>query len=57
VGIGNTAPDGKFQVTGAAVGKALAILNETGDQNIFVASPPALPSSPLLEPETCCTAH
>ncbi|MBI5151099.1 MAG: LamG domain-containing protein, partial [Candidatus Pacebacteria bacterium] len=38
VGVGNTAPDGKFQVTGAAVGKALAILNETGDQNILVAS-------------------
>ncbi|HKY74324.1 MAG TPA: site-specific integrase, partial [Patescibacteria group bacterium] len=38
VGIDNTAPDALFQVTGAAVGKALAILNETGDQNIFTAS-------------------
>src|SRR6185295_10196347 len=30
--------DGKLTVTGAEVGKALVILNETGDQNILTAS-------------------
>ncbi|GIK83396.1 MAG: hypothetical protein BroJett025_00180 [Patescibacteria group bacterium] len=37
-GVGTTAPIGKLNVEGAAIGKALAILNETGDQAIFVAS-------------------
>jgi hypothetical protein len=38
IGIGTAAPDGKLHVTGAAVGKALAIFNETGDQDILVGS-------------------
>ncbi|MBI2008124.1 hypothetical protein HYS82_00515, partial [Candidatus Amesbacteria bacterium] len=38
VGIGTTSPVGKLEVSGAVVGKALAIFNETGDQNILVAS-------------------
>lgn len=38
VGIGSTSPIGKLNIDGAAVGKALAILNETGNQNIFTAS-------------------
>ena len=38
VGIGTTTPDAMLQLTGAAIGKALAILNETGDQRILVAS-------------------
>lgn len=38
VGIGTTAPVGKLDIDGAAVGKALVILNETGDQAIFTAS-------------------
>lgn len=38
VGIGSTSPNGLLQVSGAATGKALTILNETGDQAIFVAS-------------------
>lgn len=37
-GIGGSTPVGFFNVEGAATGKALAILNETGDQDIFVAS-------------------
>lgn len=38
LGIGSTAPIGLLNVSGAAVGKALTILNETGNQNILVAS-------------------
>lgn len=38
VGIGTTAPIGKLNISGAATGKALTIINETGDQAIFVAS-------------------
>jgi hypothetical protein len=38
IGIGTAAPDGKLHVTGANIGKALVIFNETGDQNVFVAS-------------------
>ncbi len=38
VGIGSTSPIGLLNVSGAATGKALTILNETGDQNIFTAS-------------------
>ena len=38
IGIGTTAPLGKLNLEGAAVGKALAILNETGDQALFTAS-------------------
>ena len=38
VGIGNTSPVGKLDVSGFVAGKALAIFNETGDQNILVAS-------------------
>ncbi|MCB9813502.1 MAG: phage integrase N-terminal SAM-like domain-containing protein [Pseudomonadales bacterium] len=38
VGIGTTTPIGLLNVSGKATGKALTILNETGDQNIFVAS-------------------
>jgi hypothetical protein len=38
VGIGVTAPTGKFEVAGANIGKALAIFNETGDQPLFTAS-------------------
>ncbi len=37
-GIGGSTPVGLFNVEGAATGKALAILNETGDQDIFAAS-------------------
>ncbi len=36
--IGTQTAVGKFTVNGAETGKALAILNETGDQNIFTAS-------------------
>jgi hypothetical protein len=37
--LGSAAPDtGKLNVTGAFIGKALAIFNETGDQDIFTAS-------------------
>src|SRR6185437_9425034 len=38
VGIGNTSPVGKFDLNGAVTGKALAIFNETGDQNILTGS-------------------
>jgi len=38
VGIGNILPVGKLDISGAVVGKALVILNETGDQAIFTAS-------------------
>ncbi len=38
IGVGTTTPLGKLNLEGAAVGKALAILNETGDQAIFTAS-------------------
>ncbi|PIR63589.1 MAG: hypothetical protein COU64_03990, partial [Candidatus Pacebacteria bacterium CG10_big_fil_rev_8_21_14_0_10_40_26] len=38
VGIGTTSPVGLLNVEGAAIGKALSILNETGNQAIFVAS-------------------
>ncbi len=38
VGIGTSSPVGILHVTGAATGKSLAIFNETGDQNILVAS-------------------
>jgi hypothetical protein len=38
VGIGNTSPVGKLDLTGAIIGKALAIFNETGDQALFTAS-------------------
>lgn len=38
LGIGTASPLAKFHLTGAATGKALAILNETGDQNILTAS-------------------
>lgn len=37
-GIGTTSPIGKLSVNSAAVGKALTILNETGDQAILTAS-------------------
>ncbi|PIR63573.1 MAG: hypothetical protein CO156_02890 [Candidatus Pacebacteria bacterium CG_4_9_14_3_um_filter_40_12] len=38
IGIGTTTPIGKLNVEGASTGKALAILNETGNQSIFTAS-------------------
>ncbi len=38
VGIGNSAPVGKLDVNGEVAGKALTILNQTGDQAIFTAS-------------------
>lgn len=38
LGIGTDSPTGVLTVTGAAIGKALAIFNETGDQNILTAS-------------------
>lgn len=38
VGIGTSSPVGKVDVQGASIGKALAIFNETGNQNIFTAS-------------------
>jgi len=38
IGIGTTAPIGKLNVDGAVTGKALVILNETGDQAILTAS-------------------
>ncbi len=38
IGIGSASPIGKLNVSGAATGKALTILNETGDQNILVGS-------------------
>lgn len=38
VGIGTTVSTGKLNVEGAATGKALVVLNETGGQDIFVAS-------------------
>jgi hypothetical protein len=38
VGIGTTAPIGKLHVDGAATGRALATLNETGDQAVLTAS-------------------
>ena len=38
LGIGTATPVGKLHVTGAVTGKALTILNETGDQNILTAS-------------------
>ncbi len=37
-GFGTSAPIAKFTVEGATIGKALAIFNETGDQDILVAS-------------------
>jgi site-specific recombinase XerD len=37
-GFGTNTPVAKLQLTGAATGKALAIFNETGDQDIFTAS-------------------
>jgi fibronectin-binding autotransporter adhesin len=38
VGIGSSSPIGLLNVNGAATGKALAILNETGNQDILAAS-------------------
>ena len=38
IGIGNTAPEGLLHVTGKVTGKALTILNETGNQAILTAS-------------------
>jgi excisionase family DNA binding protein len=38
VGFGDNTPEGKLDVDGAAIGQALVQLNETGDQNILVAS-------------------
>ncbi len=38
VGIGTTSPVSKLHLTGAVVGKALAIFDETGDQALFTAS-------------------
>lgn len=38
IGIGTTAPLGVLHVDGAAVGKALVTLNQTGNQDIFTAS-------------------
>jgi hypothetical protein len=38
LGIGTTNPLARFTVEGATVGKALAVFNETGDQDIFTAS-------------------
>lgn len=38
VGIGTDSPTSKLHVSGAVTGKALVTLNETGDQNILVAS-------------------
>ena len=38
VGIGTTAPVGKLDVEGKVTGKALVVLNETGNQDIFTAS-------------------
>lgn len=38
LGLGTTAPVALFDVSGAVPGKALAILNQTGDQDIFTAS-------------------
>jgi len=38
VGIGTTTPIARFNLEGATTGKALALLNETGDQNILAAS-------------------
>ena len=38
LGIGTTLPTAKLHLQGATTGKALAIFNETGDQNIFTAS-------------------
>jgi hypothetical protein len=38
VGIGTTTPAGKLTVSGAVTGQALVQINETGDQDIFVAS-------------------
>jgi hypothetical protein len=43
IGIGTTNPIGNFNIDGAATGKALTILNETGDQNIFTASSSGTP--------------
>jgi len=38
LGIGIDSPTSKFHLTGAVVGKALSIFDETGDQNILTAS-------------------
>ncbi len=38
VGIGTTTPTSKLHVSGAAIGKALAVFDETGNQNILTAS-------------------
>ena len=38
IGLGTTAPVGKLNVEAAITGKALAIFNETGDQDVFTAS-------------------
>jgi hypothetical protein len=38
VGIGTSAPLGLLTVSGSSIGKALTILNQTGDQNVLVAS-------------------
>jgi hypothetical protein len=38
VGIGNPAPVGMLDINGAVAGKALTILNETGDQSLLTAS-------------------
>lgn len=38
IGIGTTAPVAKLDVNGQITGKALAIFNQTGDQDIFTAS-------------------
>ena len=43
VGIGTTSPIGKLMVQGAVTGKALTILNETGDQALLTASASGTP--------------
>jgi len=43
VGLGTESPVSKLHLTGAVTGKALAIFNETGDQNIFTASQSGIP--------------
>ena len=43
IGIGTSSPTSLLHVEGAVTGKALAIFNETGDQNILVASSSGTP--------------
>ena len=43
LGIGTGTPTSKFHLEGAVTGKALAIFNETGDQDIFTASASGTP--------------